>query len=134
MSATNSTGPGDPFGAMWAEWIKHMVPAGVSPPAPNSETMEHIRRVFFDMMASQADQFMRSEAFLASMKQATDNAVAWQKTMNEAMQRGLAAVQVPSRADAEHLVALVRGMEERLVDRLDELQSRVRQVEKVIQS
>ena len=130
MSESNSTGPFDPFAVMWTEWIKHTMPAGMAPPAVNRETQEHLRRVFFDMLAAQADQFMRSEAFLQSMKQATDHAVAWQKTLNDTMRRALSAAQIPTRSDSEHLVSLVRGMEERLMAKLEDLGSRVRRLEK----
>jgi polyhydroxyalkanoate synthesis regulator phasin len=64
------------------------------------------------------------------MKQATDHAVAWQKNLNDMMRRALSAAQVPSRSDSEHLVALVRGMEERLMAKLEDLGSRVERLER----
>ena len=63
------------------------------------------------------------------MKQAMDNSLAWQKTINDMMQKGLAAAQMPSRADADHIVTLVRGMEERILNKLDDITARVEQLE-----
>lgn len=120
----------DPFTAMWAEWVKWATPPGGAPPSPTAEATQAMRRMFFDILAGQADQFMRSELFLNSMKQAMDNAMAWQKMINDALQQGLAAAQMPSRADNDHLVTLVRGMEDRLDRKLDDLLNRVEQLER----
>lgn len=130
MTANQSGGAGpDLFGTFWSEWVKNMTPSGMAAPPPSREATEHMRRVFFDMMASQADQVMRSEGFLSTMKQAMDSSLAWQKTINDMLQQGLAAGQMPSRADADHIVTLVRGMEERVLNKLDDITARVEQLE-----
>jgi hypothetical protein len=49
--------------------------------------------------------------------------------MNQTLQKGLSAAQVPSRADADHLVVLVRGMEDRLLERLAKIEQRLGQLE-----
>jgi hypothetical protein len=72
---------------------------------------------------------MRSEAFLAAMKQSTDHALAWQQSMNQVLQKGLSAGQMPSRADADHVVSLIRGMEDRLLEKLDRISERVDRIE-----
>lgn len=120
----------DPFSNFWGEFVKWTTPAGTAPASPSKEAMQHMRSMFFDVMASQADQFMRSEAFLSAMKQGMDNALAWKKALNEMLQKGLSAAQIPSRADADHLVTLVRGMEERVLKKLEDLSARVQRLEK----
>lgn len=131
MTTQESANPfADPFSHFWGEFVKWTSPPGGPPISPSNEVLQHLRSMFLQAMASQADQFMRSETFLSSMKQGMDNALAWQKAMNEVLQRGLSAAQVPSRADADHLVVLLRGLEERLLKKMDDLSDRVGQLEK----
>jgi hypothetical protein len=63
------------------------------------------------------------------MKQSMDQALAWQQMINQAMQKGLASAQAPTREDADHVALLVRGMEERVLSKLEELGRRVEQLE-----
>lgn len=122
--------PSDPFTAFWAEFMKSAGSSGAAAPPPSNEATQQLRKVFFDTMAAQADQFMRSEAFLSTMKHAMDNSLAWQKACNDMLQQGLAAAQVPSRADADHMVTLVRGMEERILGKLSSLSERIDRLER----
>lgn len=119
----------DPFMKFWTEAVKTMTSAGMAPPQAPPDLLSQLRRVYFDTLAQQADQFMRSEAFLNAMKQGMETSLAWQQNVNQLMQRGLAAAQAPSRADAEHVVQLIRGMEDRILDKLDELATRVEHLE-----
>lgn len=123
----------DPFTAFWTDFTSKMWSAapGASgpPPAPSPDVMKQMRQAFFDAMARYADEFMRSEAFLGMMKQTMDNALAWQQMMNQMLQRNLSAAQVPSQADADHTVMLVRGMEDRVMKKLEEMEARLRGLE-----
>lgn len=121
----------DPFTAFWQDFTNRMTAAGMQSAAgnPSIDAMNNIRRIFFDSFARHAEEFMRSEAFLKNMKQAMDAGLAWQQTLNETMQKGLAAAQMPSRADSDHLTMLVRGMEERIMNRLNDLSDRVATLE-----
>ncbi len=118
----------DPFMAAWAQFAKGgSWPSGGA--TAGSEVMDQMRQMFLDSMAAHADQFMRSEAFLGAMKRTVDNSLAWQQALNETLQRTLSAAQLPTKSDADHLVALVRGLEDRLVEKLDDLSQRVRRLE-----
>jgi hypothetical protein len=99
-------------------------------PSATGDFAAQMRRAFFDAMSQQADQYMRSDAFMASMKQSMDNALAWQQMVNQFLQKGVSAAQMPTRADSEHIVRLVRGMEERLIGKLESMEARVRRLEK----
>jgi hypothetical protein len=120
----------NPFLAFWNDFYSKMVAAGLTPGQAPQDMAERMRRSFFDAMAKYADEFMRSEAFLTAMKQSFDNALAMQSAMNQYLQKGLATAQMPSRIDQEQLVAMVRGMEDRLFTRLDALASRIEKLEK----
>lgn len=134
MAGDTTKSVSDPFSSFWTEFMSRMwsaVPgaSAAPPPSPSQEMMNQMRRVFFDAMAAHADQFMRSEAFLNSMKQSMDNALAWQQMMNQYLQKGVSATQMPSQADADHVVLLVRGMEDRVMKKLEELEKRVDRVD-----
>lgn len=121
----------DAFGAFWTDFVKRMATIGVTPPAaaPTPDVLSQIRRVFFDAMAQHAEQFMRSEAFLNAMKQSMEHSLAIQQSMNEFIKKGLAAGQMPTRDDADHITLLVRGVEERVLDRLEKLGNRLDRLE-----
>lgn len=119
----------DPFTRFWTDFMGKLATAGIAPPQPAADVLKDIRRTFFDVLAEQADQFMRSEAFLNMMKQGVESGLAWQQNMSQFMQKGLQAAQLPSRADADHFVVLLRGMEDRIVERIDDLAKRVERLE-----
>ena len=126
----NSSIPGfDPFMKFWGDFMGKMGAAGMPTPQPSQDFMNQMRRAFFDAMATHADQFMRSEAFLSMMKQGMETSLAWQQSINQFLQKGLAAAQMPSKVDSDHLVSLVRGMEERVLERMDELNKRIDRLE-----
>ncbi|QOJ14576.1 MAG: hypothetical protein HRU75_07955 [Planctomycetia bacterium] len=123
----------DAFGAFWSDFVKRMASGGIPSPAPaappSPDVLAQIRRAFFDAMSQHADQFMRSEPFLTAMKQAMEHSLALQQATNDMIRKGLSAAQIPSRADADHITLLVRGVEERLVDRLERLTARIERME-----
>ncbi|MCG3128308.1 MAG: hypothetical protein CHACPFDD_03190 [Phycisphaerae bacterium] len=120
----------DPFTAFWGEFMTRMTSMGFQPPQPGADAMQQMRRAFFDAMAQYADNFMRSEAFLGAMKQSMDSALAWQQSMNQFLQKGLSTAQMPSRADTDHIVQLMRGLEDRLLGRVAILETRMDSIEK----
>lgn len=119
----------DPFTRFWTDFMGKMAATGIAPPQPTPDVLKDIRRVFFDAMAEQADQFMRSEMFLNMMKQGVDASLAWQQMLAQNLQKGLNAAQMPSKADTDHVAVLLRGMEDRIVERLDDLARRVDDLE-----
>lgn len=119
----------DPFMSMWNDFAGRMSAVGMTPPAPGSDAAQQMRRAFFDSLAQYFDQFMRSEVFLNAMRQSMENGLAMQHMMNQQLQKGLNAMQVPSRADTDHVAMLVRGVEDRLLDRIDELHKRIDRLE-----
>jgi hypothetical protein len=119
----------DPFTSFWTDMMGKMAAAGAPAPSPAKEWSDQMRKACFDAMAEQADQFMRSEAFLGAMKQSMDNSLAWREQMNQFLTKGWSTAQMSTRADADDMVRLVRGMESRLSAKLEELSSRIEQLE-----
>jgi hypothetical protein len=64
---------------------------------------------------------MRSPQFLNTLKQWTDNAIAFRKVSDEILGRARNDLQAPSRYDIDNVILAVRHIEKRLLDRLDEL-------------
>ena len=126
----------DQFASFWQDFMSRMsTPSGSAAgmgaaPWMTPAALEQARKAFFEAMSKHADEFMRSEAFLGAMKQSMENALAWQNMMNQFLQKSAAAAQVPSRADADHVVLLVRGMEERVLDKLEQLAARIEKLER----
>lgn len=129
MSTANVPGQ-DAFNQFWGDVWSRMGAAGAPTAAQFSpELMNGFRKAFFEAMASAADQVMRSDQFRASLKQAMDGTIAWQQMMNQYLQGGLQAAQVPTRGDADQIVQLVRGLEQRLGEKLDSISQRVDRLE-----
>lgn len=120
---------GDPFTAFWSDWMTRMSGLGMAPPASAPDMMEQMRKTFFGAMARHAEEFMRSDQFLGAMKQSMDNALAFKQQLNQFLTKNLQSAQMPSRSDTDHVVLLVRGMEERLAGKLDDLSARVAELE-----
>lgn len=121
----------DAFGAFWTDFMRRMAAGGAAGvmPTPGPEALNQARRAFFDALSEHADKFMRSEAFLQSMRQAMEQSLAMQQAMNDFVKKGLSAAQMPSRDDADHITLLIRGVEDRLMDRLERLGRRLERLE-----
>lgn len=109
---------------MMGQMASATIPTGAS-----TDTVKQMRKAFSGVMADQAEEFMRSEVFLGAMKQAMDGALAMKQQINELLTKNLKTMQMPSRTDSDNLVLAVRGMEERLMGKLDELSQRVERLE-----
>jgi len=119
----------DAFAQFWTDFMKRSASVGVAAAPPAPDVMTQMRKAFFDALAEHADRYMRSEAFLQAMKQSMDSTLAWQQQMNEFLHRSLAAAQMPSHTDTDHTVMLLRGMEDRIMARLDEMAERIERIE-----
>ncbi len=126
---THSSAGVEQFTKFWTDMMGRMAVPGVAPPGQSPEVMEQMRKTFFAALADHADQFMRSEQFLTAMKQSLDNSMALKQQVNQFLTRSLQAAQMPSRLDTDNIVLLLRGVEERVMGKLDELADRIKQIE-----
>ena len=128
---TGFAGPGsetDPFAKFWSDMMAGM--GGAAPQAPAQEDMlRQMRRTFFDAWAHQCEEFMRSDAFLAMMKQSMETALAFREKTNEFLNKTLNDAQMPSREDTDSILIAVRSLQEQVLDRLDGLSQRVEALE-----
>ncbi len=124
-------GPGsetDPFTKFWSD-----IMAGMGGAAPQGQAQEdmlrQMRRTFFDAWAKQCEEFMRSDAFLAMMKQSMETALAFREKTNAFLNKTLNDAQMPSREDTDSILIAVRSLQEQVLDRLDGLSQRVEALE-----
>jgi hypothetical protein len=116
------------FQKIWVESMTKVMQAAftVSPNSPPPEMLRNIRTGIFQALAETWDEFMRSPQFLDGMRQLMENAVAFRKMSSDFMSRVRTDLQSPSREDMDGVMLSVRHMEKRLLDRLEELSSQVR--------
>lgn len=119
----------NPFAAAWQDFFGKMQSAGVAPQQTPPDMAKQMQDAFFKAMSNYAEDFLRSDAFLTAMKQSMDNALSWQQSMQQYMEKGMEAAQMPTKADSEQIVAMVRGMEQRIGEKLDALSLRVENLE-----
>ncbi len=130
MPDSHNNGVGvDPFTGFWTDMMGKMASAGVAAPPTSPDMMAGMRKAFFGAMTEYADDFMRSEQFLTAMKKSMDSSLALRQQINQFLTSGLQSAQMPTRSDTDHIVLLVRGLEDRIVGKLDALSERVEQLE-----
>ena len=118
------------FQKIWTESITRMMETAFSM-GPNSappEVLRQIRSGMFQALAQSWEEFMRSPQFLEGMKQWMDNAINFRKVSNDLMARVRNELQAPSREDIDTIMLSVRHMEQRLLDKFEELSSQMGQL------
>lgn len=137
-AAANSNNPAEQWMQYWTDAMKQ---AGMTPPqmpgattsgepaAAFTDQAKQMQRTFFDAMARYCDDYMRSEEFLKQMKQSMDASLAFKKMMDDFLVKAQSNMQSPVRGDVEDLAHMLRGIEERIFDRLDRLEEKVAAVE-----
>jgi hypothetical protein len=88
-----------------------------------------MQQLFFDAMASYADDFMRSEQFLEMMKKSMDQSLQFKRLVDDFLTKVHRAIQAPVQCDIDDLASLLRGIEERVFERLGRIEERVAAVE-----
>jgi hypothetical protein len=137
MAPDASANPAEQFTRFWTDMMAQMGQAasqgaksnGHEPAPAYTDAAKSMQRAFFDAMAKYFDDFMRSEQFLEHMKQTMEQSIAMKRMMDDFLIQAQTSLQSPVRGDVEDLAHLMRGIEERLFDRLDRLEEKVAAVE-----
>src|SRR5574340_905682 len=90
---------------------------GTAPP----EVLREIRGGILQALAKSWEEFMRSPQFLESMKQWMDQAVSFRKMTNDFMANVRNELQGTSREDIDTIMLAVRHLEQRVLDRVEDL-------------
>ncbi|MBX3393965.1 MAG: hypothetical protein KF841_01220 [Phycisphaerae bacterium] len=125
----------DPFANFWNEFMSRVgvdgsaANNGAGPVPAFTESSRQMQRIFFDTMAKYADDFMRSEQFLTAMKQTMDQSLQMKRLFDDFLVKAQRGMQAPVRADVDDIASLMRGIENRVLNRLDALEEKVAAVE-----
>jgi hypothetical protein len=111
------------MGQLWLDMCSRMgsMINSVQPGAPPTEAARQLRGAAFKNMAEQAEQFMRSEQFLDAMKQCLDRTLETQKQYQAFMTNLRHATEGVAAQDVQAVMVLMRQMESRVLDRLDDV-------------
>lgn len=129
-NGTTGQGPSDPFTKAWSDFMGRMSaamgqPAAQQQPSWPDENVKQMQRTFFDAMAKQADEYLRSPQFLGMMKQMMDQSIAFKQQLDRFITEAYRGAQAPAQADMKDLADTLRGIEERLMSRIEELERRL---------
>lgn len=126
--------PAEFFTEFWTDFMSRSGAAsessngsGVSPAF--SPTAKQMQQMFFDAMAKYAEEFMRSEQFLTSMKQTMDQSLKFKQLVDDFLTKAQRSMQSPVSADIDDMASLLRGIEERIFERLGRLEEKIAAVE-----
>ena len=127
FEANDSGATSDPFSRFWVDLMSKMSGTPFAPTASQmqDDAMKRTRQAFFDAWAQHCDEFLRSDAFLDALKKSMDSALAFKQQLNEFLTKALHDQQMPARSDTDSIVLVLRGMEDRVLERIDRLTRRV---------
>jgi len=116
---------------LWLDMLSKIAAAftSVQPCTAPSEAARQYRGAIFQAIAEQLDQFMRSDAFLEAMKQSLDRSIQFQKQSQELLTQMHHATQSVAVQDVAAVLSLMRQIEQRMLDRFDDLGSRLDRLE-----
>lgn len=115
------------FTRMWLDFASKMATAATNTSATSipADVAKQLRDTYFQAIGQYTEEYMRSPQFLAFMKQSTDAAVAMRQQTNELLAQAHHAVGGLARPDIDSLLMAIRRCETRVLDKLDELSSRI---------
>jgi hypothetical protein len=115
---------------VWTEFATKMMSAGLTlgPDKAPPEVSRQMRTLMFQAMSQQAEQFMRSPQFLDLMKQSMDAAINMRKQINDLLTQAHHAGQGVARQDVDALLRSVHHLETRVLDRLEDVATRLDQI------
>lgn len=116
---------------MWLEFVSKMATAATAAAAESvpTDAAKQMRDMYLQALGKYTEEYMRSPQFLAMVKQSTDAAVSLRQQTNDLLAQAHHAVGSLARPDVDSLLMAIRRCETRVLDKLDELSSRVEHLE-----
>jgi hypothetical protein len=120
------------FQKIWMETFTKMAQTGLSfsPDATPPEFMRQMRSGVFRALSQSWEEYMRSPQFLEPMKTMMDNAITFRKMSSDFLTEAHHSFQGTARADIDSLMLAIRHLETRVLDRVEELSTRLDEFEK----
>jgi hypothetical protein len=121
---------------MWLDFVTRMTSAATTAVAESvpADAAKHMRDSYLQALGQYTEDFMRSPQFLEMVKQSTDAAINLRQQSNDMLAQAQHAVGGVARPDVDSILQSVRRCETRVLDRIDELSTRVDQLERELRS
>jgi len=128
---TAANNPADAFSRFWGEAMSRAMGAGGwQPQTPSREdAMRQMRQAFLDAWEHHCIELMSSEAFLDLMRKSMDNALLFKTQMNQLVAKVIQDSPIPSKDDTDSILQVLRSIEGRVLDRMEELTERLDAIE-----
>lgn len=112
---------------MWTDLASKMMMAGATfqPGTPPPDAARQMRGTMFKAMAESCEDFMRTPQFLEMMKLCMDSSLQIRKEVNDFLTNAHHNLQTPAKGDIDSLMLTIRHMETRILDRMEDLSSRL---------
>ncbi|MDB6017593.1 MAG: hypothetical protein JWR19_2082 [Pedosphaera sp.] len=119
------------FQKIWMDTFTRMAQSGfsLSPDSTPPEFLRQMRSGIFHALSKSWEEFMRSPQFTESMKGMMDNAIAFRKMSNDFLTGAHHTFQGTARADIDSLMLALRHLETRILDRVEDISTRLDQLE-----
>jgi hypothetical protein len=123
--------PTSEFLKHWAESFARILQTACAftPETLPPEMLRQIRASLFEGIGKAWDEYMRSPQFLESMKQLTDQAIAFRRMTNDLLVKARHETQGVAREDVDHVMVAIHHLEARVLNRMDDLAERVGAIE-----
>lgn len=123
------------FGQLWVDFLSRAAAAGAGAAssgavlgASPAEASRQVRTAVLDSITQQTDQFLRSPQFLEAMKQAMTAGLKAQKQYQDFLTALRHQTQGLAVQDVDALMVLMRMLESRVLDRLEEVHAGIEQI------
>ncbi len=126
----------DLFTRLWSEFAGKMMSSGMafSPGNAAPEVSRDMRTAMFRAWSDYCDQYMRSPEFLEMMKQSLGASLEARKQLNDFLGRVQHEFQGASRQDVDQMMSTLQHLEQRIVDRLDDMSAEFAQLQQRMQA
>lgn len=120
------------FAQMWSDFAMKMMSAGMaaSPGSPPPQAAREVRAAVFRALNEQAENFMRSPAFLDMVRQSMNAAVDLRAQLNDFLTKAHHEMQGVARDDVDTIMLTIRHFESRVLDRLEAMERRIEELAK----
>src|SRR5436305_1977047 len=112
---------------IWMDTFSRMMQTAFSttPDAAPPEMLRQMRSGIFQALAQSWNEYLRSPQFAEGMKQWMDTAIFYRKATNDILTKARHEAQAVAREDIDGVLLAVRHLEKRLLDRMEELETRI---------
>ena len=121
---------------LWSDTVSGMVDAWSNnvPQSGSPEDLKKLRGGLLQAMSKSWEEFMRTPQFMEMMSGSMKAALSMRKTVKDGLNKTHAGLQTPSSEDIESLMLAIRHIERRILDRIDDTDRQLKQVQDGLES